>query len=61
MLFAGFDPPTFSNMASRNRQAGTYLFAEDTSDTGTDYETAKQRHATVYDAVAGMSRFDPVL
>ncbi|KAJ4396055.1 hypothetical protein N0V93_000271 [Gnomoniopsis smithogilvyi] len=40
-------------MTSKTRQAGTYLFPEDTSDAGTDYETAKQRHATVYDAVAG--------
>ncbi|KAJ4417367.1 hypothetical protein N0V82_006232 [Gnomoniopsis sp. IMI 355080] len=40
-------------MTSQNRQAGTYLFTQDTSDTGTDYEPAKQRLATVYDAVAG--------
>lgn len=47
-------------MTSRNRQAGTYVNAEETSDTGTDYETAKQRHANVYDAVAGPSNLLPM-
>lgn len=40
-------------MTSHNRQTGTYLHNDDTTDAGTDYEPAKQRHATVYDAVAG--------
>ncbi|CAN8105781.1 unnamed protein product [Discula destructiva] len=40
-------------MTSLNRQTGTYLHADDSTDAGTDYETVKQRHATVYDAVAG--------
>lgn len=43
------------NMASRNRQRGSYAYREDSADAlSTDYEAAKQRHATVYDAVAGM-------
>lgn len=42
-------------MASQNRQKGTYVYAEDSTDAfSTDYEAAKQRHATVYDAVAGI-------
>lgn len=41
-------------MTSHNRQTGTYLHADDSTDAGTDYETVKQRHATVYDAVAGL-------
>lgn len=43
-----------SKMASQNRQRGTYVYADDSTDAfSTDYEAAKQRHATVYDAVAG--------
>ncbi|ROV87209.1 hypothetical protein VMCG_10828 [Cytospora schulzeri] len=40
-------------MTSQNRQKGTYVYAEDSTDVPTDYEAARQRHATVYDAVAG--------
>lgn len=41
-------------MTSLNRQKGTYVYAEDSTDAfGTDHEAARQRHATVYDAVAG--------
>lgn len=40
-------------MTSYNRQTGTYLHADDSTDIGTDHETPNQRHATVYDAVAG--------
>lgn len=42
-------------MTSLNRLKGTYVYAEDSTDAfTTDHEAAKQRHATVYDAVAGM-------
>lgn len=41
-------------MSSQNRQKGTYVYAEDSAETLGDYEAARQRHATVYDAVAGM-------
>lgn len=42
------------NMASRNRQRGSYVYGEDSSEVfSTDHEAAKQRQATVYDAVAG--------
>ncbi|KAK7746511.1 hypothetical protein SLS53_002470 [Cytospora paraplurivora] len=39
-------------MTSQNRQRGTYVYAE-SNDAPSDYEAARQRHATVYDAVAG--------
>ena len=41
-------------MTSQNRQRGTYVYAEEDIDALGDYEAARQRHATVYDAVAGM-------
>ncbi|KAI3397944.1 hypothetical protein diail_10113 [Diaporthe ilicicola] len=42
-------------MTSRNRQIGSYVYGEDSTQAlFTDHEVAKQRHATVYDAVAGM-------
>lgn len=40
-------------MASQNRQKGTYVYADDSTVAPTEYEAARQRHATVYDAVAG--------
>lgn len=41
-------------MTSQNREKRTYVYAEDDSiEASTDYEAARQRHATVYDAVAG--------
>ncbi|KAK2615751.1 hypothetical protein N8I77_002483 [Diaporthe amygdali] len=41
-------------MTSQNRQRGTYVYGEDATEAlSTDYEAAKQRHATLYDAVAG--------
>lgn len=47
-------------MTSLNRQKGIYVYAEDGTDgSSTDYDAAKQRHATVYDAVAGKSASFP--
>lgn len=50
-------------MTSQNRQTGTYLHNDDSTDAGTDHPEVKQRHATVYDAVAGtpnfLSSFEP--
>lgn len=41
-------------MASRNRQRGSYVYGEDSAEAlSEDHEAAKQREATVYDAVAG--------
>ncbi|POS75937.1 hypothetical protein DHEL01_v205673 [Diaporthe helianthi] len=41
-------------MASQNRQRGSYVYGENSSEAlFTDHEAAKQRHATLYDAVAG--------
>lgn len=51
--------PDQSNMTSQNRQKGTYVYAEDSVDTAVDYEAARQRHATVYDAVAGTQNQPP--
>ncbi|KUI59024.1 hypothetical protein VP1G_06284 [Cytospora mali] len=41
-------------MTSQNRERGTYVYAESNTDATTVYEAASQRHATVYDAVAGL-------
>lgn len=43
-------------MASQNRQTRQYVYAaeESTDAIGTDHEIRHQRHATVYDAVAGL-------
>ncbi|KAG8168739.1 hypothetical protein KVR01_001488 [Diaporthe batatas] len=41
-------------MASRNRERGSYVYGENSSEAlSTDHEAARQRHATLYDAVAG--------
>lgn len=46
--------PAYENMASRNRQRGSYVYGEDSAEAlSEDHEAAKQREATVYDAVAG--------
>lgn len=47
-------------MTSQNRQKGTYVY-DSTDAPSTVYEAAKQRHATVYDAVAGIysTSYDP--
>jgi hypothetical protein len=48
-------------MSSQNRQKGTYVYADDSTDAPTEYEAARQRHATVYDAVAGMQNQHPTI
>lgn len=42
-------------MTSQNRRKGAYVYEDSTGRIGQDYEVAKRRYATVYDAVAGKS------
>lgn len=40
-------------MTSQNRRQGAYVYDDSTDAAGAEYEVAKRRNATVYDAVAG--------